>query len=112
MDEGYPRMGYYLNQTNRPMVYSCSWPAYLVFNGVEPNYTRIANYCNLWRNYDDIDDDFDSVYTITEWYVQKQNNLSAAHGPGHWNDPDMLIIGNFGLSYEQSRSNLINHIQY
>lgn len=30
MDEGYPKMGYYLNQTNRPIVYSCSWPAYQV----------------------------------------------------------------------------------
>jgi hypothetical protein len=28
--------------------------------------------------------------------------LDAA-GPGHYNDPDMLIIGNFGLSFEQAR---------
>jgi len=27
-------------------------------------------------------------------------------GPGHFNDPDMLIIGNFGLSYEQSRTQM------
>lgn len=27
-------------------------------------------------------------------------------GPGHWNDPDMLIIGNFGLSYEQSKTQM------
>ena len=24
-------------------------------------------------------------------------------GPGHWNDPDMLIIGNFGLSFDQAQ---------
>lgn len=29
MDEGYPKFGAYLNATNRPMVYSCSWPAYM-----------------------------------------------------------------------------------
>ncbi|MDK2413456.1 hypothetical protein QHH03_30670, partial [Aphanizomenon sp. 202] len=27
-------------------------------------------------------------------------------GPGHWNDPDMLIIGNYGLSYEQSKAQM------
>lgn len=25
---GYPQFGKYLNNTGRPMVYSCSWPAY------------------------------------------------------------------------------------
>ncbi len=28
------------------------------------------------------------------------------HGPGHWNDPDMLIIGNFGLSKAQSETQM------
>lgn len=28
MDDGYPRFGKYLNDTGRPMVYSCSWPVY------------------------------------------------------------------------------------
>jgi hypothetical protein len=32
--------------------------------------------------------------------------LSVAHGPGNWNDPDMLIIGNFGLSYGQSKAQM------
>jgi alpha-N-acetylgalactosaminidase len=71
-----------------------------------PDYLRIAEYCNLWRNYDDIDDSFDSVSSITEWYVSQQDILSPAHGPGHWNDPDMLIIGNFGLSYGQSQAQM------
>jgi hypothetical protein len=106
MPEGYPKMGYYLNQTNRPMVYSCSWPAYEVFNNVQPNYTRIAEYCNLWRNYDDIDDSFDSLHTITEWYASQQDTLAPVHGPGNWNDPDMLIIGNYGLSYGQSKAQM------
>ena len=106
MDTGYPKFGVYLNQTNRPMVYSCSWPAYQVFAKIDPNYELIAKYCNLWRNYDDIDDTFDSVYTITEWFASQQDNLSAIHGPGQWNDPDMLIIGNYGLSYGQSKAQM------
>jgi hypothetical protein len=103
MDDGYPKMGYYLNATNRPMVYSCSWPAYLVDAKKEPNYTRIAEFCNLWRNYDDIDDSFASFYEILEWFVSQQDKLALVHKPGSFNDPDMLIIGNFGLSYGQSQ---------
>ena len=32
-----------------------------------------------------------------------QNNFTAVAGPGNWNDPDMIIVGNFGLSMDQSR---------
>lgn len=88
------------------MVYSCSWPAYQVFAKIEPNYTQIAKYCNLWRNYDDIDDSFDSVNGILDWYTSQYANLSVVHGPGSWNDPDMLVIGNYGLSYGQSRAQM------
>ncbi|XP_071512171.1 alpha-N-acetylgalactosaminidase-like isoform X4 [Panulirus ornatus] len=52
MDQGYPLFGFYLNQTLRPMVYSCSWPVYQTYSGIT------------------------------------------------------LIIGNFGLSYEQSKSQM------
>ena len=40
MDDGYPKMGAFLNKTNRPIVYSCSWPAYLVGSQIEPNYSN------------------------------------------------------------------------
>lgn len=40
MDDGYPKMGGFLNKTNRPIVYSCSWPAYLVGSKIEPNYSK------------------------------------------------------------------------
>ncbi len=32
--------------------------------------------------------------------------MSVVHGPGAWNDPDMLIVGNYGLSYTQSQTQL------
>ncbi|XP_061495300.1 alpha-N-acetylgalactosaminidase [Rhineura floridana] len=104
--EGYPRMSKALNATGRPIAYSCSWPAYR--GGLPPqvNYTLLANVCNLWRNYDDIQDSWDSVLSIVEWFSANQDVLQPVAGPGHWNDPDMLIIGNFGLSYEQSLSQM------
>ncbi|KAF1676037.1 Alpha-N-acetylgalactosaminidase, partial [Pygoscelis papua] len=104
--EGYPEMARALNATGRPIVYSCSWPAYQ--GGLPPkvNYTILAEVCNLWRNYDDIQDSWDSVLSILDWFSANQDVLQPAAGPGHWNDPDMLIIGNFGLSDEQSRSQM------
>ncbi|XP_006027700.1 alpha-N-acetylgalactosaminidase isoform X2 [Alligator sinensis] len=104
--QGYPRMTKALNVTGRPIAYSCSWPAYQ--GGLPPkvNYTLLGNICNLWRNYGDIQDSWDSVLAILDWYSENQDVLQAVAGPGHWNDPDMLIIGNFGLSFEQSRSQM------
>jgi len=34
--------------------YACSWPAYYAYKNITPNYTDIAEHCNLWRTYDDI----------------------------------------------------------
>ncbi|XP_063842284.1 alpha-N-acetylgalactosaminidase-like [Scylla paramamosain] len=71
-----------------------------------PNYTAIINTCNLWRNFDDIQDSWESVQRIIDYYGDNQDEIVANAGLGHWNDPDMLIIGNFGLSYEQSKSQM------
>ncbi|ODM93453.1 Alpha-N-acetylgalactosaminidase [Orchesella cincta] len=104
MDRGYPEFGYYLNRTGRPMLYSCSWPVYQIYSGIEPNYTSIKSSCNIWRNFDDIQDSWQSVQTIIDYYGENQDAIVPHAGPGHWNDPDMLIVGNFGLSYEQAKS--------
>ena len=79
-----------LNSTGFPIAYSCSWPAYQEGSKVMPNYTAIAYWCNLWRNWDDIDDSWDSVYSILDWFGDNQDRLAPHHGPGHWNDPDMV----------------------
>ncbi|XP_074618433.1 alpha-N-acetylgalactosaminidase-like [Acropora palmata] len=104
MDTGYPMVTEALNKTGRPIVFSCSWPAYQVASNITPNYTRIAEYCNLWRNYDDIQDSWASVSGIIKWYGDHLDEMIPAAGPGHWNDPDELIIGDFGLSFEQSKT--------
>jgi len=104
METGYPEFGSYLNKTGRPMVYSCSWPAYQI--GQHPNYPAIAEHCNLWRNFDDISDSWQSVLSIIDFYGEDTDTFSAHAGPGQWNDPDMLIIGNFGLSLDQARAQM------
>ncbi|CAJ1061512.1 alpha-N-acetylgalactosaminidase-like [Xyrichtys novacula] len=103
---GYPVMSEALNATGRPIVYSCSWPVYQ--GGLPPdiNYTLLGEICHLWRNYVDIQDSWDSVEGIIDWFFNNQDDLQPAAGPGRWNDPDMLIIGNFGLSVDQARSQM------
>ncbi|XP_058013839.1 alpha-N-acetylgalactosaminidase-like isoform X2 [Ahaetulla prasina] len=109
---GYPKMSRALNQTGRPIALSCSWPAYE--GGLPPkvNYTLLGQICNFWRNYADIEDTWDSLFHIIEWYGDNQDILQPASGPGRWNDPDMaawhpvsfqLIVSDFGLSHEQSK---------
>uniref|UniRef100_A0A1A8J3P2 Alpha-galactosidase n=2 Tax=Nothobranchius kuhntae TaxID=321403 RepID=A0A1A8J3P2_NOTKU len=105
-EQGYPLMSKALNATGRPIGYSCSWPAYQ--GGLPPkvNYTQLGQLCNLWRNYGDIQDSWDSVLSIIDWVFENQDVLTPAAGPGRWNDPDMLIVGNFGLSKDQSRTQM------
>ncbi|MBN3315929.1 NAGAB acetylgalactosaminidase, partial [Atractosteus spatula] len=103
---GYPLMSKALLATGRPIGYSCSWPAYQ--GGLPPkvNYTLLGEICNLWRNYGDIQDSWASVLSIVDWFFNNQDVLQPAAGPGRWNDPDMLIVGDFGLSIDQSRSQM------
>ncbi|KAI3361599.1 hypothetical protein L3Q82_013739, partial [Scortum barcoo] len=70
------------------------------------NYSLLGDICHLWRNYFDIQDSWDSVQAIIEWFSNNQDDLQPAAGPGRWNDPDMLIIGNYGLSLDQARSQM------
>ena len=53
MADGYAAFGFYLNQTKRPILYSCSWPAYTTGH-IKTDYKLIAKRCNIWRNYNDI----------------------------------------------------------
>jgi len=103
---GYPEFGRYLNETGRPIIYSCSWPAYETYNATNPNFTQIAEYCNLWRNGADIDNSWSSVSGILDFSVEYQDRFIAAAGPGHWNDPDTLIIGDTGLTVGQAQTQM------
>lgn len=59
---------------------------------IKPDYEAIVKTCNLWRNYGDIDDSWESVISIVDWYAENQDMLIKYAGPGHFNDPDMVYI--------------------
>jgi len=102
--EGYKTFGFYMNQTARPMIYSCSWPAYLQDKG-KP-YKDIADHCNIWRNWADVQDSWNSVLSIINYNAKYQDEIVPYVGPGNFNDLDMLIIGNYGLSKDQSKTQM------
>lgn len=96
-------MGRMLNLTGRPIVYSCSWPAYLINQPEKVNYQLIGQHCNLWRNFDDIKRSWASVRTIIDYYDHHQDKHIPAQGPGRWHDPDMIIVGNTELTVDQAK---------
>jgi len=55
---------------------------------------------NLWRTTGDIYDRWESVLSILDRSAQ----YWASAGPGHWNDPDMLEVGNGGMSNDEYRA--------
>ena len=80
-----------LNHTGRPIYFSmCEW-------GREKPYEWAQNVANSWRTTIDIKDVFDSFLHNLE----KQVGLAPYAGPGAWNDPDMLEVGNGGMSHDQ-----------
>lgn len=53
-----------------------------------------------------VDDDIrDDYYTMAELGFG-QNGLEQFAGPGHWNDPDMLEIGNGGMAADEYRTHM------
>ncbi|MFD4761943.1 NPCBM/NEW2 domain-containing protein [Streptomyces sp. NPDC058439] len=83
-----------LAATGRPIVYSiCEW-------GQNKPWEWAGELGNLWRTTYDISDSWGSMLSI-----MKQNlPLAAAAGPGHWNDPDMLEVGNGGMTDTEYRT--------
>lgn len=74
--------------THRPIVYSiCEW-------GIKAPWQWAPKISNLWRTTGDIQDNWNRVMTI----LDEQVGLYKYAGPGHWNDPDMLEVGNGGMT--------------
>jgi alpha-galactosidase len=83
-----------LANSGRPIYYSlCSW-------GTENVWQWGNQTGNSWRTTGDINDSWGSV--VSNYKINDQHPESA--GPGGWNDPDMLEIGNGGLSDAEERS--------
>ncbi len=75
----------------RPIVYSiCAWS----FQSWMPA-------CgNLWRTTGDISDNWSSMTAN----LDQNNGWAAVAGPGRWNDPDMLEVGNGGMTDTEYRA--------
>lgn len=102
---GYPSMGAALQDTHRNITYSCSWPAYLGGNETaKPFAAMVAAGCNTWRNWEDIQCDWGVTSSIIEHWGEYSHDLAAWAGPGHWHDPDMLLLGNGCLTLEEERT--------
>ena len=64
---------------------------------------------NSWRTTGDINDTWGSMFNIG---FQHQAGLAPYAGPGHWNDPDMLVVGKVGWSSNLRDSRLTADEQY
>jgi alpha-galactosidase len=93
----YQKMGEALRNSGRPIVYSlCQYGRFDVWKwGPEVG-------GNLWRTTGDIRDTWESMTRIGFG----QNELAQYASPGHWNDPDMLEIGNGGMTEVEYKTHM------
>jgi alpha-galactosidase len=85
-----------LSQAGRPIVFSiCDW-------GVNAPWKWGPKAGNLWRTTGDISDKYDRMSVIGF----SQDGLEKYAGPGHWNDPDMLEVGNGGMTRDEYRTHM------
>jgi alpha-galactosidase len=93
----YQKMGEALLKSGRPIVYSlCEYGV----GKVELWGAKVGG--NLWRTTGDISDSWTSMIAN----IEKQVPSAPYAGPGHWNDPDMLEIGNGHMSDDEYRTHM------
>src|SRR4051812_13727326 len=96
-----------LNASGRPIVFSiCEW-------GTAKPWLWAKDIGNLWRTTGDIKDRWQGLekwpdggccsYGMLD-IVDMQDGLETYAGPGHWNDPDMLEVGNGGMTTSEYRA--------
>jgi alpha-galactosidase len=92
--ERYQRMHDALNDTGHPLFFSmCEW-------GQEDPATWAMPVGNSWRTTGDINPSWRSITTL----LDANDKWHAYAGPGGWNDPDMLEVGNGKLTLAEQRS--------
>jgi alpha-galactosidase len=98
----YKTMSDALKACGRPIIFSiCEWgenKAWEWGNGIG----------HLWRTTADIRDCYQCTF---DWgglgvldIIDKQADLQKYAGPGHWNDPDMLEVGNGGMTEDEYKT--------
>lgn len=97
MVDAYIKMRDALRSTGRPIVYSlCQYGNDAVWRwGADVG-------GNLWRTTGDISDKYASMAQIGF----TQAGLARFAGPGHWNDPDMLEVGNGGMNADEYKTHM------
>jgi alpha-galactosidase len=97
MIAAYKKMGDALKATGRPIVYSlCQY-------GVDDPWKWGPSVgAQMWRTTDDIDDTYGRMIAIGF----SQAGLSKFGGPGHWNDPDMLEVGNGKMTDDEYKTHM------
>jgi alpha-galactosidase len=97
LEGAYQKMGEALEKTRRPIVYSlCEYGAGDVWKwGAKAG-------GNLWRTTGDIADNWASMSRIGFAQPDIASNAQA----GHWNDPDMLEVGNGGMTADEYRTHM------
>ncbi|MGW1496555.1 NPCBM/NEW2 domain-containing protein [Streptomyces sp. NPDC002402] len=90
----YKAMGDALKATGRPILYSiCEW-------GENQPWNWAAGVGNSWRTTGDISDSWTSMIGI----AHQNQGLAPYAGRGAWNDPDMLEVGNGGMTDTEYRT--------
>ncbi|MCJ7754585.1 MAG: glycoside hydrolase family 27 protein [Thermoanaerobaculales bacterium] len=100
----YQTMGAALASAGRPMVFSiCEW-------GNNRPWEWGGGIGHMWRTTGDIAACFDCEVDHGDWsswgvmrILDMQDGLRVHAGPGHWNDPDMMEVGN-GMSDSEDRA--------
>jgi alpha-galactosidase len=83
-----------LTRCDRPIVLSiCEW-------GRSRPWEWAGAVGHLWRTAPDIQDTWASLMAT----LDRQVDLHPFAGPGHWNDPDMLEVGNGGMTVAEYRA--------
>jgi alpha-galactosidase len=97
MIEAYKKMADALNATGRPIIYSlCQYGV------AEPWEWGPEIGASMWRTTNDIYDSYARMIVIGFG----QAGLAKYSGPGHWNDPDMLEIGNGRMNPQEYRTHI------
>jgi alpha-galactosidase len=97
MRDAYLLMHQAILKTGRPMIYSlCQYG----FDSVWEWGPEVG--ANLWRTTDDIN----TRYSQMAWIGLGQAGLSKYAAPGHWNDPDMLEVGNGKLTHDENLTHM------
>jgi alpha-galactosidase len=104
----YETMGEALKASGRPIVFSlCEWGTH------KPWLWAAEIGGNLWRTTGDIQDRWSGMKKWPDGsccsngvvsIIDQQAGLESYAGPGHWNDPDMLEVGNGGMTNTEYRS--------